>query len=438
LSPAEFGVYSLVDITILVLVTVTQLGLGVSYLKWFADLGETQRGTILGSTLITGSLAAFVGGGLLAIVVASPLGERWLQIPERSFAWTLLPIVVLENVQGLLLTDLRARRKAVIFSAAALIRLLAILGASMWFIVVQQREVAGVFLGRLAGDSIGVLMLAALSLRSTALSFAWPVVAAMVRYGLPLIWSGLVWIMMEASGRYFLSHYSTMEQIGLYSAAIKIANIFQMLVTQPFSVAWGGLMFQIVKMPNAPLVYSRITSATLVISVIIASIVALFGPELLALLTAPTFFAAEQVLPILLLVRIVQTMDYPVSAGAYLGGATWLMAFLWTFGFGLSIVANVLLVPENGMIGAAVAWLIGEIAIMILLGLVGRFYYPIRYELLPFMFALGVFFCLLEFKKVAYRSVTLTIILSFGLILAGLTFLGLNSFRKLEQKGGKI
>jgi len=44
LAPAEFGVYALVDIIVLILVTVTQLGFGVSYLKWFADVGRSRRG----------------------------------------------------------------------------------------------------------------------------------------------------------------------------------------------------------------------------------------------------------------------------------------------------------------------------------------------------------------------------------------------------------
>ena len=110
LNPAEFGIYALVDVTILILVTVTQLGFGVSYLKWFADIERSRRGELLGSTLISGALAASIGGGLLALAAASPLGERWLQTADRGFAWTLLPIVVLENLQGLLLTDLRARQ----------------------------------------------------------------------------------------------------------------------------------------------------------------------------------------------------------------------------------------------------------------------------------------------------------------------------------------
>ncbi|HLB46635.1 MAG TPA: hypothetical protein VJL59_06385, partial [Anaerolineales bacterium] len=70
LTLAEFGVYALVDITVLILVTVTQLGFGVSYLKWFAELDPSRRGELLGSTLMISSLAAALGGGFLMTAVA--------------------------------------------------------------------------------------------------------------------------------------------------------------------------------------------------------------------------------------------------------------------------------------------------------------------------------------------------------------------------------
>ncbi len=380
LAPAEFGVYALVDVLILILVTVTQLGLGVSYLKWFADLGETQRGTILVSSLVSGLSAALLGGGLLSIAVAGPMGERWLQTADRGFAWTLVLIVALENVQGLFLSDLRARRKSVAFSASAVIRLLAIVGASLWFIVGQKQGVAGVFLGRLVGDGVSVLVLATFSLRSTRLGFAWPVVGSMVRYGLPLTWSALMGMLLDASGRYFLSHYSTMEQVGFYGAAIKIANVFQMLVNQPFGVAWGGLMFQIVKWPNARLVYSKILAYVFVLSLVIAFILVLFTPTLFAIFATAAYAPAMVVFPLILLVRAINIMEYPMAIGIYLAGRTKWFVLIYLVGVVINVLVNYLLVPTYGMFGAAWAWLVAWMVITGLMAWIGQHYYPLHYE----------------------------------------------------------
>ena len=380
LAPAEFGVYALVDVTILILVKVTQLGFGVSYLKWFADIEPSRRGELLGSTLAVGALAATIGGALLALAVASPWGERWLQTGDRGFAWTLLPLVVLENLQGLLLTDLRARRRAAAFSASAVIRVLAMVGASLWFIAVQKQGVIGVFTGRLVGDGIGVLLLAAFCLRSTTLRLVWSVVKPMVRYGLPLVWSALMAMMLDASGRYFLSHYSTLEQVGFYGVAIKIGNIFQMLVNQPFGVAWGGLMFQIVKWPNAQVVYSKILVYVFVLSLTAALILALFTPTLFAIFATAAYFPAMAVFPLILLVRAVNLMEYPTSIGIYLARRTRWFAFIYSVGLGVNLLANYVLTPSYGMFGAAWAWLVAWLAITGLMAWLGQRYYPLRYD----------------------------------------------------------
>jgi len=380
LAPAEFGVYALVDIIVLILVTVTQLGFGVSYLKWFADVGRSRRGELLGSTLTVGAMAAAIGGGLLALAVASPMGERWLQTADRSFAWMLLPMVVLENLQGLLLTDLRARRQAIAFSASAVVRLFTIVGASLWFIVVQNQGIAGVFLGRLVGDGIGVLMLASFCLRSTAPRLAWSIVKPMARYGLPLVWSALMGMMLDASGRYFLSHYKALEQVGFYGAAIKIGNIFQVLVNRPFGVAWGGLMFQIVKWPNARMVYAKILAYVFVLSLAAALILALFTPTLFAIFATAAYLPATTVFPLILLVRAVNIMEYPTAIGIYLAGRTKWFAVIYSVGLGINLLANYALTPAYGMFGAAWAWLAAWVVITGLMAWLGQHYYRLHYD----------------------------------------------------------
>jgi len=380
LSPAQFGVYALVDIAVLILVMVTQLGFGVSYMKWFADSGGSRRDELLGSTLTIGALAAGIGGGLLSLAVASPMGEHWLQTAHRGFAWTLLPLVVLENVQGLLLTDLRSRRRAIAFSISGVVRLAAILGASIWFIVVQGQGVLGVFLGRLVGDSISVLLLATLCLSSVTPRMDRSLAAAMVSYGIPLLWSAFIGMMLDASGRYFLSRHSTLEQVGFYGTAIKIAGVFQMLVNRPFGVAWGGLMFQIVKWPNAQVVYSKILMYVFVLSLTAGLVLTLFTPTLFAIFATPAYFPAMAVFPLILLVRAINLMEYPTSTGIYLAGRTKWFALIYSVGLGINLLGNYALTPAYGMFGAAWAWLAAWLVITGLMAWLGQRYYPLRYD----------------------------------------------------------
>jgi len=424
LTPSDFGVYALLDVTILVIVTVTQLGLNVSYLKWFADEGVSRRSELLGTVLIGGTIAAVVGGGLLTLAVVSPLGEQWLQTTERKFAWTLLPIVVLENLQVLLLSDLRARRRTIAFSASTFVRLLAITGFSWWLIVVQNQGIFGIFLGRSAGVGVSFLLLIVLSL-PVKMRLDWSTFTPMLRYGLPLVWSALMGIGLDVAGRYFLSYYTTLEQVGFYSVSIKIASIFQVLLQQPFGTAWSGLMFQIVKMPNARLIYSKILLYLFTLSMIVALVFALLTPTLFTVFATVAYTPAMTVFPAILLVRAISIMEYPAAIGIYLRGRTQWFAVIYSVGLVVNVLANYLLVPTYGVFGAAWAWFVAWVTITILMAWLGQCYYPLSYEwkwfLIPMMGWLVLFvgqqwFAFVTNETFWLLRMLLAVIVTFGVI----------------------
>lgn len=379
LTAQEFGVYAIVDITIVLLALVTQLGFGVSYLKWFANIEVSQRGELLGSTLVLSILTAFIGGLGLSLVTAFR-GTQWLQIDQITFAWMLLPIVILENIQGLFLNDLRARQKAFLYATAAVVRLITIVVTSLWCISVLEMGLTGVFLGRLIGDAIGVTLLAIMCLRSAQIRFSLSLAWSMVKYGIPLVWGSLMALLMDAAGRFFLNHYSSIEDVGFYSVGVKISSVFQILISQPFALAWGGVMFRFAKRPDAQEVYSRIIGYIILIASVVAFILSLFSSTLLTIFATSDYAPALVVIPLILLVRAVNVLEYPASLGIHLQGRSYLFIGLYTIGLLTCVLTNMLLVPIYGVLGAAWAWLFGWSSIIFLMALIGQYFYPLRYN----------------------------------------------------------
>jgi len=366
LLPRAFGVFALIDVAILMVVTVSLLRMDVSYLKWFADIRSESRKELLGSALLTGLASSSVGGAILFLIAASHLGESWLHEPVRNYALLLLPIVVLENLQALFLTDLRARRKPVFYSLAALFRLLGMLLSSYYLMSVRGMGLSGLFAGRLVGDAISITFLAVVCLRSVMWRFSWPLIGPMIRFGLPLIWSLLAFMAQDAAGRYFLVHYGTLEQVGLLGAAIKISGVFQMLVSMPFGVAWGGLLFQIVKQPEAQLIYSKIFGYVYVFTIGMALILTIFGPTLFRIFTARAYFSAVTLLPLILLVRATNVVEQPAATGIYLSGRTEIFAAINTAALAVNLLLLYGLVPRYGAIGVGWAWFLGSAVVPIL------------------------------------------------------------------------
>ncbi len=359
LSPREFGVYALVDITVLLLVAVSALKLDVSYLKWFADLAPSRRGELLGSTLLTGVGVSLLCGLILSISVAGRLGEFWLHTSAHSYAWLLCPIVILENLQGLLMTDLRAGRRPVPYSMSGLLRLAGIVAASYYFLSIRHMGLHGLFLGRLIGDALAVGYLCAACLRSVVWKIVPSLTVPMIRFGLPLVWSVFALMLQDASGRYFLSRYGTLDEVGLLGAAIKVGAVFQMLVAQPFGVAWGGVLFQIVKKQSAQ------------------------------------YYPAIALLPMILLVRAMNVIEQPASVGIYLAGRTDLLAMSYVAALGINLLLLRLLTPHFGLLGVGYAWFLGSAIVPVLFLVFGqrRYRLSLRPELLlaPIFLWIGAF-----------------------------------------------
>jgi len=425
LRPSEFGVYTLVDLALLFAVAISTLRLEVAYLKWFGEPKDSAAQELLSTVLAGSGLCGAAAGVVLWCVLGSATGLRWLPSENHHFVPLLLPLVLLENLQVILLSNLRAQRRATAYSSSAAVRLLIIVLASLYFVAVSRQGVTGIFLGRLAGDLGAVVLLLFFCRDMIKLRFRGALLRPMLSFSVPLIWTGFAVMLMDGSGRYFLSKYSSMEQIGMYGAAVKICAIFPMLITQPFGIAWGGALFQIVKMEDARETYSRILGYVFLGSLTIALVLSAFAPTLATLFTTKAYAAAIPIIPLIFLVRAVSILEYPASTGIYLRGRTGWFAAIYSAGLVVTFTLCRILVPVYGMQGAAWSWLAGWAAIAALMLAISQKYYPLRLDLKFFALPAACWVLLLAGQQgylgtILQFSWTAKISLAVGITLGGL------------------
>lgn len=407
LTPVAFGAYALVDVSILSILTISSLGLNVAYLKRFAEAKPEDVSLLFMTVLVAGLAAAALLGLSLSYLLHGKTVDAWFGMPVREISWMLLPIVCAETLQTLFLAHLRAARRPWAFCAGSVIRLVGVVAASLWFLLVKHQGLHGVFLGRLFGDVAGVAVFAVLSMGALQLSFCWKRATEMVRFGLPLVFSALMAALLDASGRYFLSHYSTLAEVGLYGLGMKLSGLLRVFLVAPFGVAWGGIMFRISREENAQLIYSKLLGYALVIGVTAAAVADLFTPVALTVFATPVYFGAERIVPVLLMTQAVAMMQYPASVGIYLRGSTRLFAPIYGGSLALDLLLNRLLVPRLGIRGAAISWLISWAVLVGATACVGQRLYPLRYEWKPWLMAGMAWVAVSAFKTSGISGVTI-------------------------------
>ena len=387
---SDLGLYALIEVLALASISLSSLGFNVAYLKWFAESTPREVPELLGTMMWVNGLAGAFTGTALWLFLSSNRSTLMLHGNARRFAWLLLPLILLEALQEVLLTHLRAQRRPGAFSIASAIRVVSIAAFSIWLVASRGQGLTGVFQARVLGDLCGCLVMCGLTApdlsRSASLRFA----LLMAKYGFPVMASSLIMMILDGAGRFFLNHYGDLEQVGRYAVAIKISAVMRMLIVAPFGAAWGGIMFQMAKRSDAPAIFSKIMSYLMVLSISLTLVFSLFSPFLLLVLATKQYSASLPLIPWLLLVQAAAVLQYPCSTGIFLGSATkWLLP-IFSFGVAITFLLNRLLIPRFGSFGAAWAWLVAWVVINTLMAGIGRRYYPQRYEKKPLLLALAL------------------------------------------------
>lgn len=380
LSPSDFGAYSLIEISLLITVTITQMGLGTTYLRWYAETESARRGEILASSVAAGLGAAVLGGVLLAGLMYGPLGREWLGGNARV-AWIFLPLVLFRTAQNIFFSSLQAAQRPVAYVLSAITRLLALVAGGYWFVALHGEGVRGVLHCWLVGDGACLLILLVYCLPGMELRVRKSLLGPMLKYGYPIVWSALMALLLDASGRYFLAHFQSLAEVARYTVGIKITNILSMGFLQPFGNAWAGVAFPIAHRPNAAILYTKILGYALLAATLLAAITILFGPFLVRIFAGKAYVGVQNLLPWLLLPVVFRLLEYWSSLPIYLKYKTKWLGPLTTAGTALCIALNYFLVPRLGAMGAAVSWAAALATGISLMTLFGRRFYPLPFDL---------------------------------------------------------
>ncbi|GAB4336469.1 MAG: oligosaccharide flippase family protein [Candidatus Abyssubacteria bacterium] len=379
LSPAEFGLWDVVMTFFLLTTTVGSLSIEPAVATLYY---ETQRPEERKLVVSTGILFRL----LSSIVLTVPLFVFSPQISEMIFGGpehfksicivaAAMPFFLLMNLQKQLFR---------IDFAPGKFNLLSIGFAGMYaalsivLVVKTPLGVNGVLTGLLASAICVSVIGWALTLSRFSLEFSGRVLRRMLVVGLPLIPFFLSTWVIDSSSRYFLTRLSTLEQVGIYSVGVKISSIVGMFVMS-FQMAWAPVALSIQHETDAKERYSRGVLFFFVVSLTVGTAITVFGRQLLMLLAHPKYYGAEDVIGMLVLAMIAFGAFLVLSAGLLIAKRTVYASVAIVAGAAVNLLLNLLLIPDFGIVGAAVATLCAYSLTLLLIYRFVQKFYPVDY-----------------------------------------------------------
>jgi O-antigen/teichoic acid export membrane protein len=354
LGQQEYGVLSTALAVGQLLMVVLPLGLAMAVAFDVYDHGPRQRSTaaLVGSTtLITVALGLVAGAGL-SFLPSTPID--WPAIMRLAVLWAVVG-ALLTVVQS----ALRAAHRSIAFAIPTLVFAAAGPAVGLAVVLVLDRNTQNYLIGLAAASTvaaaIGLLMV---DWRPWRLAPRAQLVPAL-KFGLPTIVHGAAFMVLASGDRLIIERLMGPAQTGRYQVAYTL-GILAFSSLQSLNSAWGPLIHgaevrdrwgYLVR--SLPMMYQAALAMTWVGG--------LLAPIAIAVLAPPSFDRA-QLVPVAVIV-----LGSSIPMVSYLAGVHVLLhvrrsatTALATFvGALINVVANFALVPVFGLVGAALATLIG-------------------------------------------------------------------------------
>ena len=148
----------------------------------------------------------------------------------------LVLLVLLGGIVGTSYGLFRAEERSVSFALASIANVLITVGATVVLIVVLHKGALGLLVGNFVGTLCVYVALLAYRREQLGLQFDRELFRGMQRFGLPLVPSALALWAINFIDRLFIAGYNGQPEVGVYSAAVKIASVITFAM---FATGWG-------------------------------------------------------------------------------------------------------------------------------------------------------------------------------------------------------
>ncbi len=382
LTPEAYGVYSLVLTFQAILIIVLGLGFNSAIFKVYnevEDEGEKKR--VVSTALLT---LLFWGLPLTILLFMSvPFLSHliWSSTETALYLKILFVAIFFDIFRLMALAFLRAREKPILYSAINIINFLVLVSLNIINVAIRKRGILGIMESQLITSMLLSIGVGFMVFRRIGFGFSRKYLRGLLDFGLPLIPGGMAAWSLTMTAYYFIHHYCTGHEVGLYGIGLRFGMILNMLIVHPFRTAWLPFVFSIKDDQHANRVYSLALTYFCLVGFTMLLFLSILGKEIVLITATEAFLGGYRIIPFIALAYLFYGLYNTVDIGVLLTGKTKVYAFITLLTALLQIGLNFLLVPLWGIMGAALVMAFSYMVLFLIMFFTAQKLYPIRYEI---------------------------------------------------------
>jgi len=406
----EFGIFTLIYAYLAFLNIVYIYGMDAAYMKYTSLAeGEEKKNTFSTPYIFV------TGTSILLSVIFYIFKEEFgaaIALPSEYFGLLIYVILILffDTLALIPFNALRLERKTKKFALIKLMNIVINLSLNLILILKYDFGIEAIFISNLAASIFSFVVLIPDLIKRFRLKIDKPILVKMLKFGIPYLPAALASTVVQIIDVPIVERLTNTETLGLYRANYKL-GIFMMLFVQMFNFAWQPFFLENAKEKNAKEFFSKILTIFLIIGSIIWITTSLFIEDIAKIeiingrtLLGKEFLEGLYIVPIILLAYLFNGLYVNFTAGIYIEEKTKYFVFVTGAGAIVNVIINLILIPQLGIMGAALATLASYVVMALGLFIVSQKFYKINYEYLKIIkifliiFASGIFYFYLYYN----------------------------------------
>src|SRR6059036_3261990 len=265
LPPGSYGRVEIVTAATAVLAIVLQMGISSAFFRFYFDAKENAQKLTVIRTSFWFTMAMSTVGLVLGLVFADPVGHL-LGLGHDPTLVRAAAVGLWAQTNYQQLTALfRVEERSTQYAMASVANVLITVAAMVLFVAVFQWGAVGLVVGNFTGTLLVYTALLAHRYEQLGLEFDRGLFRKMQHFGMPLVPAALALWTINFVDREFIVHYKDAAEVGVYSAAVKIAGVVTFVMVA-FRTAWPAFAYSIEDDRDAKRTYSYVLTYLLTLA----------------------------------------------------------------------------------------------------------------------------------------------------------------------------
>ncbi|HEY4612094.1 MAG TPA: oligosaccharide flippase family protein [Bacteroidota bacterium] len=391
LTPAEFGYLSVLLVVQSVVEMTAVFGLSSALFRYYLMApNEAEKKIVMNTCFWVQALFVVVVAGV-SVPFSGTLSWALFGSHEVSLHLVFVMLTgVLSAFGALFFSLMRAEQKSIQFAIAQVVKITLLLGTNIYMVAVLQRGYAGIILGNVLVNGFIAVILVIWFARYIDFSFSHEYSLKLLRFAGPIYVVNGFFFVLNLSDRFFLNHFLSPAEVGLYSFGNRIGSAVMIGVVAPFSTAIVPYAMSIAREEHFPRTFAKLSKYFVLLLSFLSVSIFYFSNEIIILISNVSYLHASGIVGPILLSSILYGLFYNLGIAIDIVEKTYLATAVVFAGALVSLGVNYLAIPVLGIYGSALASCLSNAVLCFLMYYVCQKHYPIPYEVGAFLKLMGI------------------------------------------------